>query len=137
MAQDGFEQRLQVRAQLRRQAGLPGHGVGVDDRELGLGVAGAELDEQVEGLIERPGRLGALAVDLVDDHDGAMVQLERLLQDEARLRHRPFGGVDQQQHAVDHVHHPLDLASEVGMPGGVDDIDLDRRASLRLSLIHI
>ena len=68
---------------------------------------------------------GVAAVDLVDDDDRAQAKLERLAQDEARLRHRAFDGVDQQQAAVGHVEDALDLAAEVGVAGGVDDVDLD------------
>jgi hypothetical protein len=52
-AQDGFEQGLQVGTQLGGQPSPPGDGVGVHSREIGLLVAGAQLDEQVEGLVER------------------------------------------------------------------------------------
>ena len=64
------------------------------------------------------------AVDLVDDDDGRELGLERLGEDEARLRQRAFGGVDQQQDAVDHLERALDLAAEVGVAGRVDDVDL-------------
>ena len=50
---------------------------------------------------------------------------ERLLQHVAGLRQRALGGVDQQQHAVDHRQGPLDLATEVGVAGRVDEVDLD------------
>jgi hypothetical protein len=50
---------------------------------------------------------------------------QALLQHVPRLRQRTFGGVDEQQHAVDHRQRPLDLATEVGVPGGVDQVDLD------------
>ena len=53
------------------------------------------------------------------------VELERLAQHEARLRHHALGGVDQQQHALDHLQHALDLAAEVGVAGRVDDVELD------------
>ena len=46
---------------------------------------------------------------------GCRPELQRLQRDEARLRHRPFDRVDQQQHAVDHAQHALDLAAEVGV----------------------
>jgi hypothetical protein len=36
----------------------------------------------------------------------------------------PFDGIDQQQHAVDHGQHALDLAAEVGVARGVDDVDM-------------
>ena len=70
-------------------------------------------------------RAGVFAVDLVDDHDRAQVEFERLAQHEPRLRHHAFGGVDQQQHALDHLQHALDLAAEVGVAGRVDDVEFD------------
>ena len=67
---------------------------------------------------------GVGPVDLVDDDDDLVPQLQRLLQHEARLRHGAFGRVDQQQNAVDHLEDTLDLAGEIGMARGVDDVDL-------------
>jgi len=40
------------------------------------------------------------------------------------LRHRTFLCIDQQQNAVDHRQHALDLAAEIGMARGIDDIDM-------------
>src|ERR687883_8224 len=65
------------------------------------------------------------AVDLVDDQDRLEADLERLAQHESGLGHRAIDGVDQQQAAVGHVEHPLDLAGEVGVAGRVDDVQLD------------
>lgn len=42
------------------------------------------------------------------------------------------GGVNQQQHAVDHIEHSFDLAAEVSLPGRVDNVNLDRLAGLRI-----
>ncbi len=50
---------------------------------------------------------------------------ERPLEHGPRLRHRPFDRIDEQKAAVGHVQHPLDLAAEIGVAGGVDDVDLD------------
>jgi hypothetical protein len=50
--------------------------------------------------------------------------LEGLLKDEPGLGHRPLGGVHQEEHAVRHRQHPLHLAAEVGVAGGVDQVDL-------------
>ena len=67
------------------------------------------------------------AVDLVDDNDDAGGPAPaRLLQHEARLRHGAFGGVHQQDNAVDHLEHALHLAAEVGVARGIDDVDLVR-----------
>ena len=63
-------------------------------------------------------------VDLVDDDDHTQTEAQRLTEHEARLRHRPFHGVDQQQRAVHHVEHALDLAAEVGVARRVNDVDL-------------
>ena len=54
---------------------------------------------------------------------GRKPDLERLRDDELRLRHRPFGGVDQHDGAVHHVEDALDLAAEIGMARRVDDVD--------------
>ena len=134
LLEDQVEQRAQVlaravrfergRALLRRR---------VDDREVELVVVGAELHEQVEHLVHHLVRALLRAVDLVHHHDRAQALRERLAQHEAGLRHHALDRVDQQQHRVDHAHDPLDLAAEVGVAGGVDQLDahavvLDRRA---------
>ena len=64
------------------------------------------------------------AVDLVDDDDHAVAQLERAAEHEAGLGHGALGGVDEEDDAVDHLQDTLDLAAEVGVAGGVDDVDL-------------
>ena len=62
-------------------------------------------------------------VDLVDADDRLQADLQRLADDELGLRHRPFGGVDQHDRAVDHREDALDLAAEIGVAGRVDDVD--------------
>jgi hypothetical protein len=49
--------------------------------------------------------------------------LERLAQNEAGLRQRPLARIDEQQDAIDHRERALDLAAEIRMAGGIDDID--------------
>ena len=89
-------------------------------------VGGVERHEQFEHLVEHLLGIGVVAVDLVDDDDGLGAGFERLAQHEARLRLRTFRGVHHQQHAVDHVHDALDFAAEIGVAGGVHDVDVDR-----------
>ena len=76
---------------------------------------GLEIDEQLEHLVVHPQRLGVRPVDLVDHHDRLEPQRQRLAGHEPRLRHRPLGGVHQDQHAVHHAQDPLHLAAEVGV----------------------
>ena len=121
---DGFEQRLHVavalggiRGRIALQRG------GVDHGKVELLVARAEPVEEIERLIEHPLRARAVAIDLVDDHERREAVLERLARDETSLRHRAVDCVDEQQHAVDHRQHALDLAAEVRVPRRVDDVD--------------
>ena len=62
-----------------------------------------------------------------------MLRVQRLAEHEPGLRQRALGGVHEQHDAVDHRQAALDLATEVGVAGGVDDVDdhllaLGRRA---------
>ena len=87
-------------------------------------VVGVEVDEELVDLVDHFLGSGVAAVDFVDDHDGGQVARERLLQHVARLGQRALGGVDQQDDPVDHGERPLHLAAEVGVAGGVDQVDL-------------
>ena len=89
------------------------------------------------------------AVDLVDDDDRPQALLQRFQRHEARLRHRTLDRVDEQQDAVDHAEHALDLTTEVRVAGGVDDVDArvpdldgavlgeDRDAPLALQVVAV
>ena len=105
------------------------HGVaiartGVDHREIELEVGGVEFHEKIENEIEHLVRAGVLAVDFIDDHDGLRAVFERFFEDELRLRLRAVVGVHHEQHAVDHLHDALHLAAEIGVAGGVHDVDM-------------
>ena len=106
------------------EAGRSDERVRVDGLELGLGLGGTEVEEEVERFIEDMIGPRVGPVDLVHDEDRPVPALQRLPEDELRLRHRPVDRVHEQQDAVDHVHDALDLASEVGVTRGVDDVDL-------------
>ncbi len=124
-------------------------GVRVDDRELDLVLVGAEIDEELVDLVEHLGDPRVGAVDLVHHEDDGQVRLERLAQDEPRLRERTLARVDEQQHAVDHRQGPFDLAAEVGVTGRVDDVERhvavphrgvlgeDRDALLALEVVRV
>ncbi len=124
MLDDLVEQRRQGLRRLghvqRRPALLA---AGVEVREVQLVVGGAHGREQIEGVVQHPVGIGVRPVDLVEHHDRPQAQLQRLAQHELGLRHDAFLGVHQQQAAVDHAQDPLHLAAEVGVAGGVDDVD--------------
>ena len=130
--QDRAEQRLEVggvgHAAVGRlhQRRAPGPRRGVDDREVERVLAVVlveEVEEQLVGLVDDLGDPRVRPVDLVDHEDHRQVGVQRLAQHEPRLRQRAFGGVDEQHDAVDHRQAALDLAAEVGVAGGVDDVD--------------
>ena len=54
---------------------------------------------------------------------GLQTMVEGLLGDETGLGHGPLHRVHQEQDRIDHGQDPLHLAAEVGVAGGVDDVD--------------
>ncbi len=99
-------------------------GRAVDRLVVELLLGGVEREHQIENLLVDHFGAAVGFVDLVDDHDGFLAQRQRLLQHEAGLGHGALESVDEQQHAVAHVEHALDLAAEVGVSRRVDDVDL-------------
>ena len=132
---DGGEERVEHRTQvgagqLGLQRGRAAPGVGVDDGEVDLVVGGVEVHEQLVDLVDHFADAGVGPVDLVDhEHDGQL-QFQCLAQDEARLGQWALTGVDQQQDAVHHREGALDLATEVGVAGRVENVDLGLRAGV-------
>ncbi len=100
-------------------------GDGRDDRELDAFVVGVEVEEELVDLVEHLFGPGVLAVDLVEHDHRRQAGGQRLGQHVAGLGQRPFGRVDEQQHAVDQGQRPLDLAAEVGVARRVDQVDAD------------
>ncbi len=128
---DQGEQRLQVLRVRHAAVGGPGHrgasGLrrAVDDGEVqGVDlVLVDQVHEQGVDLVDDFADTRIGTVDLVDHDDDRQLLCQRLAQHEAGLRQRAFGGVHQQQHAVDHLQTALHLATEVGVAGGIDDVD--------------
>jgi polyphenol oxidase len=110
---------------------------GVEHREVELLVGGVERDEQVEDLVEHfVGRASGRSILLITTI-GLRPRPSALPSDELGLRHRAFGGVDQQDDAVDHREDALDLAAEIGVAGGVDDVDAVSRSIRRGGLARM
>ena len=126
MVEDGIEQGREV---LPLVVGIARGGARParteDDGAFQLVVGGVQVDEKFQDLVLHLGDARVGAVDLVDDDDQFMLKFQRLLHDEARLRHGAFRRVYEQQYAVDHLQNALHLAAEIGVAGGVDDVDLD------------
>ena len=122
--QNRLEQRHKVIADVvGRHSGTPFKTDGVDHRKIGLFVACPKFDEKIEGLVERLFRVRVWTIYLVNHNDHTKPKPQRLTQHETGLRHRSFNRVDQQQSAIDHIEHALDLATEIGMTGSIHDVD--------------
>ena len=95
----------------------------VKDREVELFVGGVESREKIEDFVDDFLVAGVRTVDLVDGDDRTETDLQRLADHELGLRHRAFGGIDQNNRAIHHRQDTLDFTAEVGVAGGVDDVD--------------
>ena len=124
MAQDRIEQGLQVARGcvgiLRSESQPPG---AVENLEVEMVVFRRKGQEEVVDLLLDLGRPGIGPVDLVDQDDGSLAALERLLQDEPRLRQWSLGRVHEKQHALDHGQDALDFRAEVPVSRRVHDVD--------------
>ena len=126
LVDDGVEQRDHIHvAVIGLQAGVTVDRGSVHHGEVKLLVGSTQLDHQVEHLVHSPLGIGVGAVDLVHDDHNAQAALKSMGKHETRLRLGSLISVHDKEGAVGHVQHALDLAAEVGMAGGVDDVDLD------------
>jgi hypothetical protein len=88
-------------------------------------IVRVEIEEELIDLIDHRIGPGIRPIDLVDDHDCRQVGGEGFREHIPGLRHRPLGGVNQQQDAIDQGKGSFNLASEVRMARRVHQIDTD------------
>ena len=130
---DGFEEVVHVLAwAIDLAVGEAVFGGGVEEGGVELIFVGIEVEEELEHLVVHPVWARGVAVDLVDHTDGLEAGVEGLAKHPAGLRLWATDGVGEEEDAVDHLHHALDLGAEVGVAGGVDDIDGVSDAVLRV-----
>ena len=95
----------------------------IERLEVELLLCGIEVAHEVEYLLLHLVGAAVEFIDFVDDYDRFEVEFQRLLQHEARLWHRTFEGIHEQQHAVCHVQYALHLTAEIGVARSVNYID--------------
>ncbi len=112
-------------------------------------VGRVEVEEQLVDLVEDFVGARIATVDLVQDDNRRQMLGEGLREHVTGLRQRALGRIDEQHDAVDHRQRPLDLTTEVGVPGRVDEVDLrapprdrcrlceDRDAALALLVVRV
>ncbi len=97
----------------------------VNHGKLELILVGAELDKEVENLVDNLLGTRAGSVDLIEDNKRLFAESESLLKHEACLGHTTLKRVYEENNAVHHLENALYLAAEVGVSGSVHDIDFD------------
>ena len=110
-------------------------GVDVEVRDF-IGEVGGQSQKQILGFLDDSVDAGIGAVGLVDHEDHGQLRGQRLAQDEAGLRKRTFGSVDEEDDAVDHGQSAFDLSAEVGVARSVDDVDDDVLVTGRGSVVE-
>ena len=124
MGQHPVQQRMQVLARAVQLFIGPAVTAGrIQNGEIQLLVIRIQRDKQVEHFIDHRIGTAIRTVDLVDHDNRAQALLQRFAKHELGLRHRPLGGVGQQDHAVGHAKNALHLTAEISMAGRVDDVD--------------
>ena len=115
------------------ERGLSGLRRGVNNRNVEQGIhicvnafahqIFGQSKKKVLGLRDNLFDTGIGAVNLIDDNDDGKLCLKSLTQYEAGLRERAFGRVNQQNDSVNHGQASFNLATKIGVPGGIDDVD--------------
>ena len=123
---DGVHQIRQVRLRLAPIGTHPAlFGAAVQRLEIQLIIRRVQVAHQVKYLFLYLVRTAVLFVHFVDYDDRFQTQFQRFLKHKARLRHRAFERIYQQQYAVGHVQHTLHFSAEVRVTRSVDDVDLN------------
>src|ERR1700722_2450523 len=122
---DGLKQRKQI---LRAVPDLPVRDtlarIRVDDRKIKLVFGGVQIDKQIIDFVEHFFGARIRAVDLVQHDHRRQLGRQRFLQYIARLRQRPFAGVDEHHNAIHHAQCALDFAAKIAVAGRVNNVDL-------------
>ena len=151
---DRIDNRIeQVSNILRRVLPVLAHPVvfrrAIDYGEIKLLLRSVKIAHQVEDHLINLFGAAIRFVHLIDNDDRLQADLQSLLQDEARLRHRSFKSIDQEQTAIGHIQNTLYLAAKVRVARRVYDVDFsvfivdrnvfgeDRYASLTFQFIIV
>src|SRR5699024_6372305 len=101
---------------------------------LSVFEACSNLQQQVLRVRDNFFNAGIRAVSLVNRNNHRKLCLKCLGQHEAGLRKRAFRGIDKQHDAINHGQPALDLATEVSVTRGVNNIDDQVSAVFTLAL---
>ena len=122
--QNGLEQRCHIlRGVVQIEYGMTQLCGCVQERTVKLLVGCVEIHQKLKHFVDDFVRACLRAVDFVDADDNGKIQLKCFFQHEFGLRHSALECVYNQNNAVYHFQNSLNLAAEVRMAWGVDDVD--------------
>ena len=134
VVEDGFKQRPQVLARHVPVESWPCRSR-PEAKTMGLSSCSSEAsssEQQFQRLVHHLGAARVGAVGLVDDDDDLAGRGSSACWSTKRVCGiGPSKRVHQQQNAVHHLEHALHLAAEIGVAGGIDDVDASRPCSAR------
>jgi hypothetical protein len=90
---------------------------GIYHSVIQLLIGGFKVAKEIEDFTFYFVNSSRRSIDLVDHHNWLDSALQCFLQHELGLWHGPFGGTDDQHHAIDHGHDAFYLTTKVLMPG--------------------
>src|SRR6056297_2579949 len=89
----------------------------IKNREIQLLVSSIECHKKIEYLIQHIIRTRIFAVNLINHHNWLISQLQGLPQYKLGLGQRPFGCIDKNNNAVNHLKDTLNFSAEVSVAG--------------------
>ena len=95
-----------------------------EHRGIQVAVVGPQVKEQLQNLVVYLHRACIFSVYLINKDNQFQVKGQRFLEHKPGLGQGTFGRIHQEYYAVHHGESSLHLATEIGMPRGVQDIYL-------------
>ena len=122
---NSLKQRLHACARAAQiQCRDSGFGRSKNEGAVNLLVAGAQIHQKFQNLVNDLSRAGTGTVNLVDTDNDRKIQGHCLAQNETGLGHGAFKCVYDQDYAVDHLEYTLHLSAEIRVSGRINDINL-------------
>ena len=123
--QNCLKQRLHVlRCILQIQNSMSGLCRCIQERTVKLLIRSTKVHQKLKYLIYNLIRSCFRTVYFVNADDYVQIQLKSFFQNEFGLRHGTFESINQKDNAVYHFQYTLNLAAEVSMSWGIDNVDL-------------
>jgi len=96
----------------------------VNNWEIRSFVVRSQFDKEIKDLVEHFVSTGVRAINLIDHDKRLEPHFKGFGEHKSRLRHRAFGGIDQNQTTIGHAEYTFDFATKIGVSRRIDNVDL-------------